>query len=604
MKQELAHSSACWKKERHYQGIAASPGIVEGLLVLHSALEQRMPLRQIQTNEIATEMERFKKALQATREDLLEVKRSLLPALKSDEITLFDAHLLVLEDAALMKEVFDLLQEERLNIEHVFSTVVQRFCENLSKKESLYLRERVVDIKDVSGRILNHLLGSVSSRKNSSSASMIIVSTTLTPSDALMVRHERKVAFATETGSQTSHAAILSRAFGIPAVVGLRRIMAELKEGEPAILDGYHGLLIINPSAQTRRSYKKMQLEQQHLDDDLKKIRQLPATTQDGCRITLSANMELPQELDDILESGAEGIGLYRTEFLYVNRRTPPTEEEQYEVLATIAKRTYPHNAIIRTFDIGGDKPIYCSSLNKEANPFLGCRGIRLALLYKDMFKTQLRAILRASIFGNLSMMYPMISGIEELREANAILHEVKEELRKEHLPFEEEMEVGMMIEVPSAAMVADLLAREVSFFSIGTNDLIQYLTSVDRGNEVISYLYNPVHPGVVRLLKRVVDAAHAAKIWVGVCGELAGDLLFTPLLLGLGVDELSTSAILLPRIRKAIQSLHLSSCKELVEEMLHNESATKNYTRCVALAQQEYGALLTTRYQEKKYAL
>jgi phosphotransferase system enzyme I (PtsI) len=425
---------------------------------------------------------------------------------------------------------------------------------------------------------------------------MIIVSHTLTPSDAVMVRGGRKAAFATETGSQTSHAAILSRAFGIPAVVGLRHIITELKDGEPALLDGYHGLLIVNPTPETVRGYQQMQLEQRDLDKDLEKIREMPAVTQDGRRITLSANIELPRELDDIFASGAEGVGLYRTEFLYLNRATPPTEKEQYNILCTIAKRSQPYHAIIRTFDIGADKPVHCLPLTKEANPFLGCRGIRLALQHKELFKTQLRTILRASTFGNLRMMYPMISGIEELREANTLLEEVKQELRDQKIPFKEDLEVGMMMEVPSAAMVADLLAREVSFFSIGTNDLIQYLTSVDRGNESISYLYNPAHPGVVRVLKMIVDAAHAAGIWVGVCGELAGDLLFTPLLVGLGVDELSTSAILIPRIKKAIQSLDLSSCQELVEEILNGESATKNYTRCVTLAQKQYGALLSTR--------
>lgn len=583
------------KKERHYQGVAAAPGIVQGKIMLYLAAEQNMPFRKINEEEIEGEIRRFEKALLATQQELLEMKKHVVPSLGANEATLFDAHLLVLEDPALLKEVLHSLYRERLNIEHVFDAVIKRACENLSKTNNAYIRERTVDIEDVSRRILNHLLGRPSLRFAHHEEHTIIVSHTLTPSDAATVRGENQAAFATEAGSKTSHTAILARALGIPAVVGLRRIIAELKNGEPALLDGYHGLLIVNPSQETLQRYQRMQLEQHDLDKDLEKIREMPAITQDGRRITLSANIELPKELDDIASSGAEGIGLYRTEFLYLNRITPPEEEEQYKVFCTIAERSKPYHAIIRTFDIGADKPIQCLPLAKEANPFLGCRGIRLALQHKEFFKVQLRAILRAATLGNLRMMYPMISGIEELREANAVLEEAKQELRHRGVLFKENLEVGMMMEVPSAAMVADLLAREVSFFSIGTNDLIQYLTSVDRGNESISYLYNPAHPGVIRMLKMIVNAAHTAGIWVGVCGELAGDLLFTPLLVGLGIDELSASAILVPRIKKAIQSLNVFSCQELVAEILDGESAAKNYMRCVALAQNQYGALLST---------
>ncbi|KAB2643989.1 MAG: phosphoenolpyruvate--protein phosphotransferase [Verrucomicrobia bacterium] len=582
------------RKERHYQGIASAPGILEGRIVIYMAVEQNIPLRTIDGREIASEMERFEKALLATQQELLEIKKHVFPALNAHEATLFDAHLLVLEDPALLKEVLQLLHRERLNVEHVFDIVIKRFCESLNKRDSAYLRERILDIKDVSRRILNHLLGKPTLQPIDQNDPVIIVATTLTLSDAVMVYGNRQAAFATENGSQTSHTAILARAFGIPAVVGLRHVISELKDGEPALLDGYHGLLIVNPTKETIRGYQRMQLEQRDLDKDLEKIRDLPAVTQDGQRITLSANLELPRELESIFMSGAEGIGLYRTEFLYLNRATPPEEEEQYQVLCAIAQRCYPYHAIIRTFDIGADKPTYCLPPIKEANPFLGCRGVRFALQHKELFKAQLRVILRAATMGNLRMMYPMISGIDELREANGILEEVKKELRDKKIPFQEDLEVGMMIEVPSAALIADLLAREVKFFSIGTNDLVQYLTSVDRGNESISHLYNPAHPGVIRMLKMIVDAAHAAGISVGVCGEIAGDLLFTPLLVGLGVDELSTSAMLIPRIKKAIQSLNVSACQELVAELLNGESATKNYARCVALAQNQYGTLLS----------
>ncbi len=581
------------KKERHYQGIAAAPGILEGKIMLHLAMEQSMPLRKIQKIDIASEMERFEKALRLTQQELLEIKKHVIPCLDAHEAALFDAHLLVLEDPDLLKEVLELLRRDLINVEHVFDIVIKQFCDSLNKKESSYLRERIVDIKDVSRRILNHLLGKPKLQPIDHDEPIIIVANTLTLSDAVMVYGKKQTAFATETGSQTSHTAILARAFGIPAVVGLRHVLGELKNGEPAVLDGYHGLLIINPTYKSVGGYQLMHAAQQDLHKDLEKIRDMPATTQDGRRITLSANLELPGELDDIFSSGAEGIGLYRTEFLYLNRLTPPEEEEQYEVLCTIAKRCRPYHAIVRTFDIGADKLIYCLPSVKEVNPSLGCRGIRLALQHKELFKAQLRVILRAAKLGNIRMMYPMISGIEELREANAILEEVKQELRHKKISFKEDIEVGIMMEVPSAAMIADLMAREVSFFSIGTNDLVQYLTSVDRGNESISYLYNPAHPGVIRILKMIVDAAHAAGIWVGVCGELAGDPRFTPLLVGLGVNELSASAIFIPRIKKAIQSLDFSTCQDLVAQMLNEGNATKNYNRCVAFAHNEYGALL-----------
>jgi len=581
------------KKERHYQGIAAAPGILEGKIMLHLAMEQSMPLRKIQKIDIASEMERFEKALRSTQQELLEIKKHVIPCLDAHEAALFDAHLLVLEDPDLLKEVLELLQRDLINVEHVFDIVIKQFCDSLNKKESSYLRERIVDIKDVSRRILNHLLGKPKLQPINHDEPIIIVANTLTLSDAVMVYGKKQTAFATETGSQTSHTAILARAFGIPAVVGLRHVLGELKNGESAVLDGYHGLLIINPTYKSVGGYQLMHAAQQDLHKDLEKIRDMPATTQDGRRITLSANLELPGELDDIFSSGAEGIGLYRTEFLYLNRLTPPEEEEQYEILCTIAKRCQPYHAIVRTFDIGADKLIYCLPSVKEVNPSLGCRGIRLALQHKELFKAQLRVILRAAKLGNIRMMYPMISGIEELRAANAILEEVKQELRHKKISFKEDIEVGIMMEVPSAAMIADLMAREVSFFSIGTNDLVQYLTSVDRGNESISYLYNPAHPGVIRILKMIVDAAHAAGIWVGVCGELAGDPRFTPLLVGLGVNELSASAIFIPRIKKAIQSLDFTTCQGLVAQMLNEGNATKNYNRCVAFAHNEYGALL-----------
>jgi phosphotransferase system enzyme I (PtsI) len=398
--------------------------------------------------------------------------------------------------------------------------------------------------------------------------------------------------FITEKGSRTSHTAIMARALGIPAVVGLEKICSNLANGDVVLMDGYSGKVILNPSAATLERYQRLAEEKEHIEEGLGTLRESESVTLDGRHITLSANIELPEELDDVAACGAEGIGLYRTEFLYFNRTTPPEEEEQYAVYRKVAERTAPHGAIIRTLDIGGDKPTESLDLGHEENPFLGCRAIRFCLRNPEIFKTQLRAILRAGIHGHLRMMFPMISGYEELLHAKSLLGEAVEELRARGVPHQADMELGIMIEVPSAAIIAETLAREVSFFSIGTNDLLQYLMAVDRGNERIAHLHDPANPAVVRILKIVIDAAHEAGIWVGICGELAGDIEFTPMLVGLGIDELSASAALVPRVKKAIRSLDLPACRELVKNALDGERAAEIYARTTGLARTRYGDL------------
>lgn len=589
--------------ERRYQGIAVAPGIAEGRLFLHVPHPEEIPFRKIEEEEISMEVGRFKGALLETKQELQEIQRRITESVGAADATVFDAHLLLLEDPELMKETLESLHEKRYNIEHIFNDVIKRTCQALRKAKNSYLRERTIDIEDVSRRILRHLLGRKRDSSHQGHEHPIIVAHSLTPSDAAMLHHENVAAFATEVGSKTSHTAIIARALGIPAIVGLHAIVSELKHGDVALLDGYDGLLIVHPTQETLHYYHNVKLQQQHLEKDLAKIRKVLPCTQDGHRVILSANIELPQEMEEVISSGAEGIGLYRTEFLYLNRTNPPEEDEQYAIFRKIAEQSQPNGVIVRTFDIGADKPVKCLELSKESNPFLGCRGIRFCLQNKELFKIQLRAILRAAVVGNLRMMYPMISCYEELREANTVLEEAKQELRQRGAPFYENLEVGIMMEVPSAASIADLLAKEVKFFSIGTNDLIQYLTSVDRGNESIAYLYNPAHTGVVRTLKKIVDDAHAAGIWVGVCGELAGDLLFTPMLLGLGIDELSASPILVPRIKKAIQSLQFSECQKVATQMLHGHNTAENYAHTVALAQRCYGVLLSASQQETSEA-
>jgi len=579
-------------KERIFQGMGVAAGIAEGKVLIHLLEEETIPFRDLSEDELDAEVARFETALLATRREIIELQERLSERAVAVDAGIFDAHLLVLEDPSLIDEVIKGIRKERHNAEFVFHGVSHKFIKTLSAIDDPYLRERAVDIEDVSRRIIRNLLGKSAHRITGHDRDHIIVADELTPSDTAMLNRDNVAGFVTEKGSKTSHAAIMARSLGIPAIAGLEGICSELENGSVVLLDGYSGKIYLNPNPSTLAAYQELAAEKEHINEGLEKLRESESSTLDGHHITLAANIELPEELDDVAACGAEGIGLYRTEFLYFNRPSPPDEEEQYMVYRQAAERLAPHAVIIRTLDIGGDKPTECLDLGHEENPFLGCRAIRFCLNNPAIFKTQLRAILRAGVHGNLRMMFPMISGYEELLHAKALLKEALEELKGKCVPHQSDMELGIMIEVPSAAIMADMLAREVKFFSIGTNDLLQYLMAVDRGNERIAHLHDPSNPAVVRVLKNVVDAAHAAGIWVGVCGELAGDIEYTPLLLGLGVDELSASAALVPRVKKAIRSLDLAACQEVVAHALSGERAAEIYARSTGLARIRYGDL------------
>jgi len=576
-------------EERVFQGVAVAPGIAEGKVMIHFQEEENIPFRDLQPEELDAEAARFEGALLATRTELLGLQERLSQSATASDAGIFDAHLLVLEDPSLIDEVLNGIRREKHNAEFVFQGVSHKFIKTLSAIDDPYLRERAIDLEDVTRRVIRHLLGKSGQRLAGHDRSHIIVADELTPSDTATLNRENVAGFITEKGSKTSHTAIMARSLGIPAVVGLEGICNLLESGCVVLMDGYSGKVFLNPSPSTRAAYQVLAEQKEHVEERLESLRETDSVTTDGRRITLAANIELPEELDEVSASGADGIGLYRTEFLYFNRTVPPDEEEQYAVYRQVAERVAPRGAIIRTLDIGGDKPTECLDLGHEENPFLGCRAIRFCLNNPEIFKTQLRAILRAGLHGNLKMMFPMISGHEELLHAKALLNEAAEELRVKGMPFQDDMELGLMIEVPSSAIMADMLAREVSFFSIGTNDLLQYLMAVDRGNERIAHLHDPANPAVVRILKMVVDAAHAAGIWVGICGELAGDIEFTPLLVGLGIDELSTSASLVPRVKKAIRSLDLTACREVVTHALSGEPAAEIYARTTGLARTRY---------------
>ena len=450
-----------------------------------------------------------------------------------------------------------------------------------------------MDIHDVTRRVVMNLIGRSTPALAEVDYPHILLAQNLTPSDTALLNRQLVMGFATDAGSRTSHTAIMARSLSLPAIVGLRDATAHLESGADVLLDGYHGLIVLHPSEQTLREYEDLGRRKQSVEDGLSNLRETASNTVDGRHVILSANIELPEDIPFVKSSGAEGVGLYRTEFFYLNKNGLPDEEEQYENYRRVASEILPHPIIIRTLDLGGDKAIGNLSLPTELNPFLGCRAIRFCLDRPEIFKVQLRAILRASALGNVRMMYPLISGLDEVRRANELLEECKGELRAEGKEFNEKMEVGIMIEVPSAALCAPELAREVAFFSIGTNDLIQYSIAVDRVNERIAHLYEPTHPAILRLIKMVVDAAHDAGIWAGVCGEMASEVTLTPLLLGLGVDELSAGAALVPRVKRAVQSLEMDVCRRLADRSLKMATPGIILAECENVARQFYPDLL-----------
>ncbi len=581
------------EREVRFQGIGVSPGIARGTIhVVRDDLDD-VPRYRISTAEISNEIGRFETALIQTRAQILEMQQRIAVAIGAKDAGIFDAHLLVVEDRTLIDEVLRKLEADLCNVEFVFQEVATHYSETLSKIDDPYLRERALDIQDVTRRVVRNLQGKAPKAFLGLTEPHILVAHNITPSDTATMNPEKVLGLATDLGSRTSHTAIMARSLSIPAIVGLHDVTAALETGARVLLDGYSGLLILNPTPDTLWHYGELEQRKGAVAEQLTVLRETKSTTHDGRHIVLSANIELPGDVDAVSRNGAEGIGLYRTEFLYLNRATLPSEDEQYETYRCVAERVLPHPLIIRTFDLGGDKIAGTIDQGDELNPFMGWRAIRFCLAHPDIFKAQLRAILRASATGNVKIMFPMISGLEELRRAVAIVEECKAELHRAGIPFSSDAEVGAMIEVPSAAIAADMLAREVDFFSIGTNDLIQYTIAADRVNERVAHLHEPTHPSVVRLLKTVSDAAHANGIWVGVCGEMAGDLTLVPLLLGLGMDELSVSATLVPRVKRAVQSLTTAECQQLVTDAMALDTSAAILALCTDVAQQRYGDLL-----------
>jgi phosphotransferase system enzyme I (PtsI) len=583
------------KPEIRFTGVGVSPGLARGkIFVVADDGSDEVARHHIEPEQIAGEIGRFEAALIQTRAQILDMQQQIAEAIGAKDAGIFDAHLLVVEDRTLIDEVLRKLETDLCNVEFVFQEVATHYAETLSKIDDPYLRERALDIQDVTRRVVRNLQGKAPKAFLGLKEPHILVAHNLTPSDTATMNREHVLGLATDLGSKTSHTAIMARSLGIPAIVGLHDVTERLESGQEVLLDGYSGLLILNPTPQTLWHYGELKQRQAQVAEALTGLRETKSTTTDGRHIVLSANIELPAEVDAVVQNGAEGIGLYRTELLYLNRPTLPSEEEQFETYRKVAQHVAPHPLIIRTFDLGGDKIASGIDADNEQNPFLGLRAIRFCLENLGIFKAQLRAILRASATTrNVKIMFPMISGLHELRRALSVVDECKKELAQDGHAFDDATEVGAMIEIPSAALCADALARDVDFFSIGTNDLIQYAIAVDRVNERIAHLYEPTHPAVIRLLKMVADAAHAHSIWVGVCGEMAGDLNLVPLLLGLGMDELSVSASLVPRVKRAVQTLSIGECKELVKKALEMETPVEILALCGGLAQRHYGDLL-----------
>jgi phosphotransferase system enzyme I (PtsI) len=570
------------KEELVVQGISASHGIAYGQIFLYEKSDVEVPFYQVDPNKRVAEIARFEQALLTTRQQIAKIQDEVEKNLGVDEARIFDAHLMVLEDQALIGETIREFEKTGRNIETCFNQVASRYIKAFDEIDDEYLRERAGDLRDVAQRVLQNLLGQAINNLSRLADKRVVVANDISPSDSASIDRSQALGIVTDTGSKTSHAVIVARSMRIPAVVGVRDLTKKARNGDWAIVDGYEGIVVLNPSEQTLFRYGKIQIQKKSFEQRLLEASRQPAVTLDGVHVTLMANIEKVDETAQAKEYAAEGVGLFRTEYIYLNSARIPSEQEQFLAYKCVAEALAPHPVIIRTLDLGGDKPMASAPelFPKEDNPFMGFRAIRFCLEHVHLFKDQLRAILLASAYGKVRIMYPMISGVEELDRANAVLAECKAELKQRGQPFDEKITVGSMIEIPSAAVTSDIIAKKCDFFSIGTNDLIQYMLAIDRVNDRIAHLYEPTHPAILRMLKHIVDQAHLAKIKVAVCGEMAGDPVFAALLLGLGVDELSMSSTLLPAVKYLVRAMKLSDAKALVEEVLTLDDPKKIYAK------------------------
>ncbi len=551
------------------KGIPASAGVAIGKAYCMGKDEFPIVKRKVAYEDISREIYRLEEALIETRKEIVSLQRRISKDLGFTEAKVFEAHLLVLEDRVLIEDIIQQIKNKRVNVEYAFYQSIKKYIDTLLKIDDEYLRERVADIEDIGKRVLRKLFKKEVSPLCQFKEKVIVVAHDLSPADTATFPKTNIKGFVTDIGGVTSHTAIIARSLSIPSVVGVKIAMQKIKTGDTVIVDGSEGFVIVNPTEKVVKNYQSKITAEKKAARVSVAVRAWKPVTPDGKEVVVSGNIEIPEELPLLEQFGAQGVGLYRTEYMFLGRKDLPLENEQYKAYLNVAKAVKPYSVIIRTIDIGGDKFLSQPEFPQEFTPFLGWRAIRFCLARPEFFKVQLRAILRASAEGNVKVMFPMISGIEELRSAKALIEECKQELRKEGKSFDEKIEVGAMIEVPSAALTADILAKECDFFSLGTNDLIQYSIAVDRVNEKVAYLYEPLHPGVLKLIKGVIEAAHNNNIWVGMCGEMAGETLIAFLLLGMGLDEFSMPPPRIPKIKEMIRKTKFSFAKEVAEKAL-----------------------------------
>lgn len=549
------------------KGIGASPGIAIGKVLLKKEIEIDISRKSI--DNIEEEVNRLNEARNMSKRQIKELYDYTFENIGKEEAQIFEAHSMILDDPEFFGQIEEKIRSEKINSEYALKEVTEMFIQIFENMDDEYMRERAADIKDVTSRVAKILLGIENTDFSNLNGKVIIVAEDLTPSDTAQMDKEKVLGFITEIGGKTAHSAIMARTLEIPAVVGVEGITEKVCNGDIIIFDGEEGNVIINPDDSDITEYTTKMEEYQRFRSQLEKLKGSKSETKDGFKVELAANIGTPKDVDGVKRNDGEGIGLYRTEFLYMDRDRLPTEEEQFQAYKEVAEKLSNKPIVIRTLDIGGDKELPYLDLPKEMNPFLGYRAIRLCLDKTDIFKTQLRALLRASAYGNIKIMFPMISSIEEVRQAKSILEDIKEELKNKGIPFNDQIEVGIMVEIPAVAVMSDLFAKEVDFFSIGTNDLIQYTTAVDRGNRQISNLYNQFHPALLRLIKTVIDNGHNEGIWVGMCGEVAGDPKLIPILIGMGLDEFSMSPISILRARWIINNLSKKEMESMVGKVI-----------------------------------